>query len=283
VRQSEKEICSASVLYFRGTQNSTHILYVTSSFSNLDNNAHTRCERASAFLNTKYGDKVKGVFQLQGGIEAYLKQYPSGGYWRGKNFVFDKRESVSAYNPNGDGGVLKPKQEQEQPVKSTETATTTAAGASSSSDSIETHCCICGKAWDRYIGKKKCNMCGVPVLVCDVCLASPQQNQQVKRCPLCVEQNVTVPAADVEWTDNGKAAVVVAADTESSLVSPAIHEGTASSTQKKAAPSVLKWGGGHAAKKKEKRRFRSQPCRFGANCTRPGCFFAHPNNIDKPP
>ena len=46
-----------------------------------------RCERASAYLNTKMGEDVKGVYQLQGGIERYLQAFPEGGFWRGKNFV----------------------------------------------------------------------------------------------------------------------------------------------------------------------------------------------------
>ena len=30
------------------------------------------------------GDKVDGVYQLQGGVERYLKAFPDGGFWRGK-------------------------------------------------------------------------------------------------------------------------------------------------------------------------------------------------------
>jgi predicted sulfurtransferase len=38
---------------------------------------------------------IKGVYQLQGGIDKYFKQFPEGGLWKGKNYVFDKRFSVS--------------------------------------------------------------------------------------------------------------------------------------------------------------------------------------------
>lgn len=55
-----------------------------------------RCERASALLKREVGDSVRGVFQLQGGIEKYMQAFPDGGYWQGKNFVFDKREAVGA-------------------------------------------------------------------------------------------------------------------------------------------------------------------------------------------
>lgn len=43
-----------------------------------------RCERASAYLKKEMGSEVEGVYQLQGGIERYLKAFPDGGFWRGK-------------------------------------------------------------------------------------------------------------------------------------------------------------------------------------------------------
>ena len=43
-----------------------------------------RCERASVLLKQQVGDSVAGVFQLQGGIEKYLKEFPDGGFWQGK-------------------------------------------------------------------------------------------------------------------------------------------------------------------------------------------------------
>lgn len=27
---------------------------------------------------------IKGVYQLQGGIDKYFKEFPDGGYWKGK-------------------------------------------------------------------------------------------------------------------------------------------------------------------------------------------------------
>jgi len=171
-----------------------------------------RCERASAYLNNVLGDQVKGVYQLQGGIERYMKEIPpSESCWRGKNFVFDKREAVSATHLNGDGGVLK-----------TTTKTTPATNTLGK-------CSVCQKPWDRYVGKRKCTTCGVPVLVCDTCLTHAQASNQ--KCPLCVDQNVQVPADQVKLTDNGTRSKSLA------------HEGTA-------APSVLKWGGGHSNKRK---------------------------------
>jgi predicted sulfurtransferase len=178
-----------------------------------------RCERASAYLKKTMGDSLEGIYQLKGGIERYLQAFPDGGHWRGSNFVFDKREAVSVDNPNGHGGVIKKKQ---QPKNA------------------DTKCCLCDKPWDRYVGKKKCDCCGVPVLMCDTCMSTKKRKDsddqaKMARCPLCVDQNITVPLEEVEYTNNGV-------------------KSKCNSEQGKAAPSVLKWGGGHASEKKLKRR-----------------------------
>ena len=54
-----------------------------------------RCERASALLKTKIETEedtkalgINGVYQLQGGIDKYFRDFPEGGWWRGKNYVF---------------------------------------------------------------------------------------------------------------------------------------------------------------------------------------------------
>lgn len=215
-----------------------------------------RCERASAYLKTQLGEKLqlKGVYQLEGGIEKYLQEFPDGGYWKGKNFVFDKREAISAENPNGDGGVVRKKKKNDKDSSEVD------GGA---------ECCCCGKHWDRYIGKKKCFTCGVPVLMCDKCMSkktdkTPGMELSV-RCPLCKKEGITVPANDVEYTENGK----------KSKEKVESNEDIKGKEQKKAAASVLKWGGGHATQKKEIRKLKRKKCRFGAECVRKDCFFAH--------
>lgn len=211
-----------------------------------------RCERASAYLKKEIGGKVDGVFQLQGGIERYLKAFPDGGYWRGKNFVFDKREAVSADNPEGDGGVIK-KQKKTKSKKALE--------------SSPARCCVCNIEWDRYVGKKKCFTCGVPVLMCERCMSlKPEKTPGMElkvRCPLCVTENITVPASEVEFTANGIKGKV--GDSQGNK-----------KDQKMAASSVLKWGGGHASKKKLGRKAGRRHCQFGSECVRKDCFFLHP-------
>jgi predicted sulfurtransferase len=50
-----------------------------------------RCERASAYLNSK--NVAKKVYQIEGGIHRYIEQFPEG-HFRGKNYVFDGRVTV---------------------------------------------------------------------------------------------------------------------------------------------------------------------------------------------
>ena len=210
-----------------------------------------RCERASAYLKKEMGEKVDGVYQLQGGIEKYLQEFPDGGFWRGKNFVFDKREAISAENRDGDGGVIKKKDQKKIQLDK--------------DDDLPAQCCVCSIKWDRYVGKKKCYTCGVPVLMCDKCMELKPDKTKGKelsvRCSLCVKENITVPANVVEFTQNG------VKNKESDSI---ISQGG------KVAGSVLKWGGGHASTKKLQRKMKRTICQFGVECHRQGCLFYHP-------
>jgi rhodanese-related sulfurtransferase len=227
-----------------------------------------RCERASAFLKKEMGGQVEGVYQLQGGIERYLKAFPDGGFWRGKNFVFDKREAVGVDNPEGDGGVIR-KQKKKKKGDNDEDQTR----------SLPSKCVVCTVPWDRYVGKKKCFTCGVPVLMCDKCMSlKPDKTpgMQLKvRCPLCVAENITVPASEVKFTDNGIKGKI---DKDNVEAAPGDSKDTKG---RRAAESVLKWGGGHAAKEKSSRKMKRRLCQFGADCIRKDCFFAHPERNGK--
>lgn len=52
----------------------------------------------------------------------------------------------------------------------------------------------CGKAWDKYRGKRRCPTCGVPSLTCKECYQADQDGirklDRNIRCDLCVEQNI---------------------------------------------------------------------------------------------
>lgn len=265
------------------------------------------------------GSEVKGVYQLQGGVESYLQAFPKGGFWRGKNFVFDKREAIGVGNVNGDGGVVRKDTSTGGGGKSESLNNKEAASKKKGKEenkllSWGTECAKCHKPWDRYIGKRKCFTCGVPVLVCDTCMSqstsaqkkkknkknkegenekgktkndakgkaqddakqdgkSTQENEKI-RCPLCIEEGVTVAATDVEFTDNG-VRNKASANKSSGATGPGDKDKNNKESNSKAAKSVLKWGGGHATKKKEKRKASRRPCQFGADCVRKDCFFSH--------
>lgn len=214
-----------------------------------------RCERASALIKKKYGDSIAGVFQLEGGIEKYLQEFPDGGFWNGKNYVFDKREAIGADCVQGVGGVVT--KEQKKQLKK----------------AVLGKCVVCKTNWDRFIGKKKCYTCGIPVLMCDSCLSQKPDKTPGKelsvRCPLCVEEKITTPATEVTLADNG---VSVARKPNATSAVPS---------------SVCKWGGGHAAGKKtgkkKEREEQRKVCREGKNCRKgPACRFTHPEGTSAP-
>ncbi|KAF3453082.1 hypothetical protein FNV43_RR03516 [Rhamnella rubrinervis] len=78
------------------------------------------------------GVGYENVFQLFGGIQRYLEQFPDGGYFKGKNFVFDHRISVG----------------------------------SSEADVLGT-CLLCASPFDD--SSRPCSYCRMLVLVCDSC------------------------------------------------------------------------------------------------------------------
>ncbi|XP_062203297.1 rhodanese-like domain-containing protein 6 isoform X2 [Phragmites australis] len=104
-----------------------------------------RCEMASAYIRSK-GEGFENVFQLYGGIQRYLEQFPDGGYFEGKNFVFDHRISVGSLKEN-----------------------------------ILGTCLICCSSYDDYSSRCRCNHCRMLVLVCPTC----QESSKEYVCELC--------------------------------------------------------------------------------------------------
>jgi len=122
-----------------------------------------RCERATALLNqmSAVSDdlNLKGVYHCRGGIERYVKTYAEGGYWTGKNYLFDKR------------------MEQTPHIKKTEAV----------ENDVDSKCCLCRNKWTVYRGQFKCSstLCGVPVIVCDSCARTATVKPQSLKCELC--------------------------------------------------------------------------------------------------
>ncbi|OEU19500.1 hypothetical protein FRACYDRAFT_260018 [Fragilariopsis cylindrus CCMP1102] len=169
-----------------------------------------RCERASALLKYKMDTDattknldIKGVFQLQGGIDKYFKEYPNGGYWKGKNYVFDKRFSHAPpkldamernnnqNNTNMDNDNDDDDNDEKKPSATTETTTQVQVAQEAMGK-----CESCSKSWDMYRGKRRCPTCGVPSLICRDCFLLVKEKKITKfdlssiRCDLCVEQNI---------------------------------------------------------------------------------------------
>jgi hypothetical protein len=119
---------------------------------------------------------IQGVYQLQGGIDKYFKEFPDGGYWKGKNYVFDKRFSHAP--PKIDGELHGTTEDS----KKTEV-------------DIMGKCESCEKPWDMYRGKRRCPTCGVPSLICRDCFLADKEGRKKLgnqvRCDLCVEQGIT--------------------------------------------------------------------------------------------
>jgi hypothetical protein len=126
-----------------------------------------RCERATALVNqlssVNPNFKPEAVYELQGGIERYLKTFPQGGFWSGKNYLFDRRMEQMPES--------KTKSDVEEDIK-------------------KAKCAVCRKKWTTYRGKFKCSspqgLCGVPVIVCDDCKQSAMQNPKQLLCELCI-------------------------------------------------------------------------------------------------
>jgi hypothetical protein len=98
---------------------------------------------------------------VRGGIERYLKTYPQGGYWKGKNYLFDRRF-------------------EQQPQDKTDEEL---------QKDVESWCAVCGEPWDLYRGQFRCPepLCKVPVLVCYACNDAKAYVQKPPYCPLCVD------------------------------------------------------------------------------------------------
>jgi predicted sulfurtransferase/predicted esterase len=104
-----------------------------------------RCEMASAYIRSK-GAGFENTFQLYGGIQRYLEQFPSGGFFKGKNFVFDHRISVG-----------------------------------SSKEDIIGSCLLCNNTFDDYSPRCRCRLCRMLVLVCNHC----RVKGDIYICELC--------------------------------------------------------------------------------------------------
>jgi predicted sulfurtransferase len=167
-----------------------------------------RCERASALLKYKIANdpsmqhlNIKGVYQLQGGIDKYFKEFPDGGRWVGKNYTFDKRcahepvETITTDSSMSGDRTTKDIESHhltDDEPDASNTAPVTLFNEQKSDNLPLGKCASCLKPWDNYGGKPcRCPTCGVPNLICKDCyMSQPKKVKQSIRCDLCVEQNI---------------------------------------------------------------------------------------------
>ena len=107
-----------------------------------------RCEKASAFIRKELSDisTETKVRHLKGGIHKYLDLYGGDGYFKGKNFVFDKRVAADAI------------------VKTEE-----ARGFKNKPTSVVGKCVYCNAHHDNFTADSVCTVCRELTLVCGEC------------------------------------------------------------------------------------------------------------------
>ncbi|XP_040385758.1 rhodanese-like domain-containing protein 6 isoform X2 [Oryza brachyantha] len=138
-----------------------------------------RCEMASAYIRSK-GEGFENVFQLYGGIQRYLEQFPDGGYFEGKNFVFDHRISVGSLKEN-----------------------------------ILGTCLLCGSSFDDYSSRCRCSHCRMLVLVCSTCQDSSKQyvcelcqKNGKQCCQISLRQDCETESELIDSSDFGRPATI---------------------------------------------------------------------------
>ncbi|MBA0874088.1 hypothetical protein Goshw_011358 [Gossypium schwendimanii] len=151
-----------------------------------------RCEMASAYIRSK-GAGFENVFQLYGGIQRYLEQFPDGGFFRGKNFVFDHRY----------GFVVCQHVIVKTLLISYLLITLGWISVGSSDTSIMGACLICGSSYDNYSSRCRCTHCRILVLVCDSC----QINSDAYVCELC--QKHRMDFGSIPSVEDGELATVL--------------------------------------------------------------------------
>ena len=172
-----------------------------------------RCERASALLNQmaavnpeKY--QINGVYELRGGIERYIKTFPEGGNWKGKNYLFDRRMEQLPGNQNEHEAAA----------------------------SVNACCCLCRKKWTFYRNQFKCaqSLCGVPVIVCTDCTERATEQPNKLKCELCAEgYRAPMSMPDLTGLKRRAEATLAAATTSSTHTSTLKDEGVQDAEEEK--------------------------------------------------
>ncbi len=113
-----------------------------------------RCEKASAYIRNELKDvsSAGSVQHLKGGIHKYLDKFAADGYFRGKNFVFDRRLVMDAEEH---------KKNEEMHNQDT--------NVDRDQSNVVGKCQYCDKHYDNFTGDRVCTVCRELALVCDEC------------------------------------------------------------------------------------------------------------------
>ena len=114
-----------------------------------------RCEKASAFVRQMVPQN-KGIFHLKGGIHKYLEEFGSkeSSQFVGKNFVFDRRGALNAYDCGKDSD-----------------------DNNNTADAVVGTCIYCTNPYDTFSPENVCTVCREPVLVCNKCKSDLGEKQ----------------------------------------------------------------------------------------------------------
>ena len=103
--------------------------------------------------------------------ERYLEEYPNGGLFKGKNFVFDSRVAVKPqeHAPHTAAAIGAVSTTASAPDAHAGSEIDTCRTVEKDEDEVVGHCIECNTPYDTFSGAKMCTVCRLPVLVCDAC------------------------------------------------------------------------------------------------------------------
>ena len=124
-----------------------------------------RCEKASAMLKKR---GVQEVYQLSGGIHRYLESYGQEGCFRGRNFQFDQRVSLTPAEHFEQRRLL---DDGEPPGVDNEDKIDNSSNVRLQPHQVVGKCFKCSADFDELSGSRICSVCRDLVLVCTTCQA----------------------------------------------------------------------------------------------------------------
>jgi predicted sulfurtransferase len=130
-----------------------------------------RCRKGSAIVG-KLANPAE-VVQLKGGIHRYLETYPEGGLWQGRNFVFDKRQSLAplAKHRALPSELASGKEEEAEAEAEGAAGRAGACAEAAAVGDVYGKCHVCSKSWEEFCGRDVCQVCRFLLLVCPGCRA----------------------------------------------------------------------------------------------------------------